>query len=67
MDLWCTLVHKPLPSMESLISRNAEEVSEICQVYLRAGILIRLRESVDYIAKVSSRCLHYLLAAMLED
>ena len=30
-------MHKPLPSIESLISRNAKEVSEISQVYLRAG------------------------------
>ena len=29
--------------------------------------LVRFRESVDWIAKVSSRCLHYLLATMLED
>ena len=32
---WCII--KPLPSMESLISRNAKEVSEISQVYLKAG------------------------------
>ena len=39
MGLSCTLamVDKPLPSMESLISINAKEVSEISQVYLRAG------------------------------
>ena len=37
VGLQCTLVHKPLPSMESLKSRNAKEVSEISQVYLRAG------------------------------
>ena len=28
--------------------------------------LVRFRYSVDQMAKVSSRCLHYLLAAMLE-
>ena len=28
-------MHKPLPSIETLISRNAKEVSEISQVYLR--------------------------------
>ena len=27
-------LHKPLPSTETLISRNAKEVSEISQVYL---------------------------------
>ena len=32
-NLW----HKPFPSIETLISRNAKEVSEISQVYLRAG------------------------------
>ena len=26
-------MHKPLPSIETLISRNAKEVSEISQVY----------------------------------
>ena len=29
--------------------------------------LVRFRRSVNYIAKVSSRCLHYLPAAILED
>ena len=33
----CTLMHKRLPSIETLISRNAKEVSEISQVHLRAG------------------------------
>ena len=37
LGLQCTLVHKPLPSIETLISRNDKEVSEISQVYLRAG------------------------------
>ena len=30
-------MHKPLPSIEILLSRKAKEVSEISQVYLRAG------------------------------
>ena len=30
-------MHKPLPSIEILMSRKAKEVSEISQVYLRAG------------------------------
>ena len=31
-------MHKPLPSIDTLIPRNAKEVSEISHVYLRAGI-----------------------------
>ena len=30
-------MHKPLPSVEILMSRKAKEVSEISQVYLRSG------------------------------
>ena len=33
MGLYCTLVHKPLPLIETLISRKPNEVSEISQVY----------------------------------
>ena len=31
MGLFCTLVHKPLPLIETLISRNVKEVPEISQ------------------------------------
>jgi len=30
-------VHKPLPSIETLMSEKDKELSEISQVYLRAG------------------------------
>ena len=32
-----TLMHRPLPSIEILMCRKAKEVSEISQVYFRAG------------------------------
>ena len=35
--LQCTLVDKPLSLIESLMSRKANEFSEIFQVYFRAG------------------------------
>ena len=31
-------MHKPLPPIEILMSRKAKEVSEISQVYFRAGL-----------------------------
>ena len=56
MGLSCTLamVDKPLPSMESLISINAKEVSEISQVYLR-GRMKRINSSYKLIEFLSGR------------
>ena len=45
-----TLLDRPLPSIESLMARKAKEVSEISQVYFRAG----RKELIAFIKWVSS-------------
>ena len=45
-----TLLDRPLPSIESLMARKAKEVSEISQVYFRAG----RKELIAFINWVSS-------------
>ena len=48
-------MHKPLPSMESLISRNAKEVSEMSQVYFSKSRMKRINSSYRLVEFLSGR------------